>query len=483
METKIIKTPKGRRRFFIAIVLLLVLNSALVFRTRESSLSEGFDKKIVGYGNLENPVVRMICTGVSFVSKTGAEWIITYMLSNTMILLFFFTLKNYSDAKIAFFSSIVLVFSPAHLFFNSSTNFIFLLELIVMIAMFLFSLKGKLFTACGLLVLVFASLVNPIFFLLLLILTGFSLWGDKEFRKTKLFLFTAFVVLLFFYYLFSGGLLGQLPNYPLTNILGFLFEFSLVFGIVLINVILAVINFFIGSYKENQKKIILLLIGSFAMVFVSLYYVAFLNIVISALSGATVCFIISRKWEILTTKVTTFFIIALLIVYSSAQFFYLISISPPSKEVLSHLNSMAEENFDFSTLATHPLYEVYAKQSKGKDCETDTFYDLEPNQYLSRDFKEILSFWNFTARFCSEDIQAINDFFYSRSIDNVLKAGEFLNISHILITEEMKSGLMWDKREEGLLFVIRNRDIFERVWENEKVSLIKINYERPSTLS
>ena len=477
MEIEAIKTPKRKRFFLVVIILLIALNSALVFQTRESSISERFDKKIVGYGNFENPLVKVICRGIFFVYHCGAEWVITYILSNTIILLFYFALRNYSDANIAFFSSIVLLFSPTHLFFNSSINFVFLLELIIVMAMFLLSLSSKIFVACGLFVLIFASLINPIFFIALSILTGFSLWRKKEFRKTKLFFFLAFVFFMFFYYLFFGGFLRQLPNYPLTNILGFLFEFSLIFGITLISVILAVINLFIGSFKETQKKIILLLLGSFAMIFVSVYYVAFLNIVVSALCGATVCFVISRKWEILTVKVTTFFIIALLMVYSSAQFFYLLSISPPSEDVLRELNSMAEKGFEFSTLATHPLYETFVKQSSGEKCEVDTFYDLEPSQYLSRDFKEILSVWNSTNRFDQERIQAIRELLYSRSIDKTLEAGKFLNITHIFITDEMKSGLMWDKKEEGLLFVIRNKDVFERVWETENASLIRINYE------
>ncbi len=477
METENSKNPKRERYFFVVIILLVVLNSIFVFQTREGSRIEGFDKKIVGLGNPNNPLVKIACGGISFFSQSKAEWIATYVLSNIMILLFYFAIRNYSSANIAFFSSLVLLFSPAHLFFNSSMNFIFLLELIMVTAMFLLSLKSKLFVAVGLSIFAFASFLNLIFFIYLSILTAFSLWRKKEFRKTKLSFFLVFAVLLFLYYLLFVGFVSQLPNYPLTYILGFLFEFSLVFGIILISVILAFINMFIGSFKENQKKVILLLLGSFGMIFASLYYIPFLNIVVSALCGATLCFVVSRKWEILTVKVTTFFIITLLVVYSSAQFFYFLSISPPSEDVLRQLKYMAEKEFDFSTLATHPLYEIYVKQRITKNCDADTFYDLEPSQYLSRDFKEILTLWNSTNRFNPDKIQALNDFFYSRSIDNTLIAGKFLNISHILITDEMRSGLMWDKKEEGLLFVIRNKDVFERVWENEDASLIKINYE------
>lgn len=468
------KNPKKMKKsFFIAVLLIVLLNTFLVFQTRENSIINGYDKKIVGVVNPNNPIANIVYKGVFAISQRNSEWIFTFLFSNIFVLFFYFAIKKYSDPNIAFFSSIVLIFSPAHLFFNSSFNFIFLLEFVIVLIMFLFSLKNKIYIFFGFFLLMCATLLNPIFLVILTILTIFSIWRKKEFRKTKLSFFSIYVIFALVYYLLFGGLTKQLPSYPLSSILDFLFEFSLIYGILLISLLLAVVNFFIGSYNEHQKKIIALFLGSFAMIFISLYYVPILNILISALCGATICFIVSRKWEILTVKVTTFFIIMLLLIYSSAQFFYFLSFAPPSLDILTQINSLNKVNFDFTTLASHPLYEVYIK----RNCSNETFYNVESSQYLSRNFKEIIKYWNNTKQFDQETILNIYDFFYSRSIERTLETGKSLNISYILITENMRQGLTWEKKEEGLLFVIRNKNVFERLNETETTLFIRINYD------
>jgi hypothetical protein len=460
MEIENKNLERIKKSFFVAIFLIVLLNTILVFQTRENSVLGGFDKKIVG-------------TGVSAISQSKSEWLFTFLFSNCFVLLFYFAIKKYSNSNIAFFSSIVLIFSPTHLFFNSSFSFIFLIEIIIVLVMFLLSLKNKIWVFFGFFLLVCATFLNPIFLLILTTLTAFSIWRREEFRKTQFFFFLMYVITVRLYYLFFGGITKQLPSYPMMSVLDFLFEFSLIFGILLISLILAIVNFFIGSYNEQQKKIIALFLGSFAMIFISLYYVPFLNILISALCGATICFIVSRKWEILTVKVTTFFIIMLLLIYSSAQFFYFLSVAPPSLEILTQINSIDNTGFDFTTLASHPLYEVYIQ----RNCGDETFYNVESSQYLSRNFKEIILYWNNTKQFDQDTILNIYDFFYSRSIKRTLEAGKSLNISHVLITENMRRGLTWEKKEEGLLFVIRNKDVFERVRETDNILLIKINYD------
>ncbi|GEM_PF-3523884 len=473
MEFENVSVGKKKNYFLIAIALIVLLNSFLIFQTQENSIISGFDKKIVMQDDLPNPVLSKFSSFISLVSNMDVGWLLVFLLLNIFILLFYFAIRNYSDSNVAFFSSIVLIFSPTHLFFNSSFNLIFLLELIIVLIFLLFSFKNKILVSIGFFLLICASFLNPVFFIVLAILTIFSIWRKEEFRKTKLFFLLIFALCVIAYYIIFGGIKGQLPDYPMHSFLDFLFEFSLIFGVILISIILAVVNFFIGSYKDNQKKIIALFLMGFAMIFFSLYYVSFLNIVTSALCGATICFIVFRKWEILTVKVTTFFIIMLLIVYSCAQLFYFLSIAPPSFDVLSELRNMNEAGFDFSRVISHPLYEVYIReisQNKG-------FYEIGSSQYLSRDFKDILSYWNQSAKFDSETLQNLNNFFYSRSIDKTLNAGKFLEVDYVLITNEMRNGLTWEKKEEGLLFVIRNKEVFERLIDDENITLIKINYD------
>jgi hypothetical protein len=75
------------------------------------------------------------------------------------------------------------------------------------------------------------------------------------------------------------------------------------------------------------------------------------------------------------------------------------------------------------------------------------------------------------------DGQVYNDsmaIFHSRNLKNTLSLLQDYNISHILIDDDMKSGLVWQKPNEGLQFLFRNNATFRMVYDRKGVEIWRV---------
>ena len=65
--------------------------------------------------------------------------------------------------------------------------------------------------------------------------------------------------------------------------------------------------------------------------------------------------------------------------------------------------------------------------------------------------------------------------FYSRDLTNILKIFNEFQVSHILITPEMKNGLVWNTDNEGLLFLLKNNpDYFNKMYDKNGFEIWRI---------
>ena len=56
-----------------------------------------------------------------------------------------------------------------------------------------------------------------------------------------------------------------------------------------------------------------------------------------------------------------------------------------------------------------------------------------------------------------------------------IQLGHRIRIEYILITDEMREGGVWWRKNEGLLFLL-NTDYFERVFDSESVEVYRVVY-------
>ena len=66
------------------------------------------------------------------------------------------------------------------------------------------------------------------------------------------------------------------------------------------------------------------------------------------------------------------------------------------------------------------------------------------------------------------------EIFYSRNLKNTKSLLEKYNINYIWIDNEMKNGLVWEKEQQGLLFLFRNNETFKNIYNNQGIEIWEI---------
>ena len=67
-----------------------------------------------------------------------------------------------------------------------------------------------------------------------------------------------------------------------------------------------------------------------------------------------------------------------------------------------------------------------------------------------------------------------NNLFGLRNIDKVKDLSKEYNIRYILITPEMRNGLIWSRNEEGMLFLLKNSENFNKVFDKDNYEVWEI---------
>ena len=63
--------------------------------------------------------------------------------------------------------------------------------------------------------------------------------------------------------------------------------------------------------------------------------------------------------------------------------------------------------------------------------------------------------------------------FYSRDLEHTKALLDKYNVGYIWIDESMKSGLVWNKKDQGLLFLFRNEETFKNTYSFEGAEIWK----------
>ena len=66
------------------------------------------------------------------------------------------------------------------------------------------------------------------------------------------------------------------------------------------------------------------------------------------------------------------------------------------------------------------------------------------------------------------------EIFYSRNLKDTKILLEKYNINYIWIDNKMKNGLVWEKEQQGLLFLFRNNETFNNIYNNQGIEIWEI---------
>ncbi len=232
----------------------------------------------------------------------------------------------------------------------------------------------------------------------------------------------------------------------ITNLV---FELGGPSGFSLITLLLAVIGFF-ATYKAF-KELATVYVYS-ALAFIGMYLfgtspLVFLFI-IPVLAAYTIQLLLKRKWVLQSLKYITLLLIVLGVVLS-ASFSIVWAVSQsPDKEMELALAELAK--LPVGNVLSSPAYGAFISYGAQKPIVADS---LVSDAILLNETETI---------FASRDLKKARVFFLAH------------NVSYLFISPEMRSGLVWNEPEEGLLFLLRNNQTFAKEYTYKGFEIWKI---------
>ncbi|MBI3051556.1 hypothetical protein HYY74_03795 [Candidatus Woesearchaeota archaeon] len=252
---------------------------------------------------------------------------------------------------------------------------------------------------------------------------------------------TAFLASMAYYALFAQRpAAGSLPSTIISDLGGYGFgAFTLLLfttGIVL-------------SWKKKNYYTLpyYLLLYISAAVFLDIRMLPYLSLPVAIFAGEGLYSISTAKWEMETIKKLTILLIACGLVFSTASYINRLHREGPGNEELQALEWLRQQ----------PDGLVLSHYSNGFVIE---YYSQKPvllNSFLVEYLKN---------RYLDSE-----EIFSSRNLQNTERLLNKYDVRYIYIDSAMKSGKVWNKGDEGLLFLFRNKDAFQLAYKTENVEI------------
>ncbi|MGM5484550.1 MAG: hypothetical protein ACQEP1_01630 [Nanobdellota archaeon] len=239
----------------------------------------------------------------------------------------------------------------------------------------------------------------------------------------------------------SPHLLG--PSFSQGNIFkDMISDFGASGGLGMFKILLGIVGLLIGDR-------ISIIIASLLFVFRQPLYLSFFLTYFAAYGFAK---IIDRKWYSETLKYLTVITIISGLVFSLVSF--VDRPDEPTEDQVESLHWLAGQ--EEGKVLSHHEKGLWIEYFSDKPVLFDDYF--YNNNGAARKYKEIA-----------------DSIFYSRNLEETRGYLKDNNISYIWIDEEMRDGQVWDKEEEGLLFLLRNNETFKKAYSNPEVDIYEVS--------
>jgi hypothetical protein len=370
--------------------------------------------------------------------------LLIYLISNKM---------NLSE-KIKNLTLLMITLSPIFLFvFSTSTKYSMIITFFLL--GFYFFLGNKyyhLFLSC-----IFFSVVSLFgFFEIFLILISLFVYISITKNKKIWFLYIC-IILLLIMFIFNFFILNNLqPNLVLefsknTFLRDIISDFGSATGLGIFKFILAIIGFVVIWNKKNDNLylLILLILISLSVFLYEKANIIYASFFLAFFSALGLNYFIEKKWEVNLLKYLTILTIFSGLLFSS----------------VSYLNIVSETNYSFD----EEQGLIWLKESKQPGLilshySNGFFINYKTGMPVLMDsyFKHNVDINNY--------YRVSNSIFQSYNLLNTAEMLNSLEIKYIIVNKRMKEGLVWENND-GLLFLFRNTEVFEKIYENDDISI------------
>ncbi|MBT4540517.1 hypothetical protein HOC35_03310 [Candidatus Woesearchaeota archaeon] len=405
--------------------------------------------------NIITPFHMLINLLGKIIPINAAIMVLSLLLGILSAIIFNAILKRFKFLYFQRFAiMMILVLSP--LFLNTflipdQTFFIIFLQLL---GFYLYTktTKYKYLSVIPYLVLSFFSIFHTLIAILIIMVYEFKTYKDFRFVSI-LSVFMMGISLLYnipIYFIY-GFIKIQLPQENLFQY--YIADLGSKVGFGIFSLILLVFGI-IKTWKDKYTKDYIILYFSLILFIVFSYlfpaYMPYLNFIVMIFAGLGFIHLFEMKWELGIIKKFTIFIIILGLIFSGISYSKRVSSISPTPELLEGLDFIKEKYPD-TIILTHQDYGHIIKYYSHSKVLIDSDYDfIEDYDYF---------------------INIVDTIFQSRSLKEVTKLLDKYQINHILITKEMKNGLVWYKESQGLLFLLENSERFKIVYHSPYVEI------------
>jgi len=230
------------------------------------------------------------------------------------------------------------------------------------------------------------------------------------------------------------------------------------FGYSLFSIILAGIGVYY-LWKEKQMRywnVGLTLFLVFITIAKAHYYAIYLNIIVCILASIGFLRLTKRTWKITNLRNITLFLLILGVVYSGTVVVARNATADPEPEIMHAMIWLRQHSEENAVILSAEQYSFMIQQTTKRNVIITKKTDLSAEAEIAR-----------------KDINTLYD---TRSIDIALDTLYKYDVTYVVVTEEMKKGLIWTRDDQGLLFLLDNGEKFKKVFENNKVTIWEVVY-------
>lgn len=401
-----------------------------------------------------NPYHAVLASCSAIFGIITASKLVPLIAGMIFVLLFYLALKELKFSNLNRITiTIVLILSPVFIYIFSISGPWCVMILLDMAGFYLLLQKNEKYSFASIAIFAAASFFSLLNLIMIFILVfSYSLSFKKKMKK--LYILSVFLIIVFFSYhidlFFKQGFRFHIAFPDIGLIQNFITDLGGIKGFSIFALLLSI--FGLAVAWKNKQKLYKAYLVMIAVILFSFFYnpaVTYSNFIISILAGLALGSLIRRKWKLNIIRNLSILLLFCGLLFSAVSFTVRLSEQQPKADLIDALEWIKENSDKEDAVFTH--------YTKGFFVQ---FYAERPV------VADSIIYPGFDER--KDDSSKI---FYSWDIELTRDLLAKYNSSLILLTDDMSEGLVWDKPEQGLAYLVRNSETFKKVYSNEKTGV------------
>jgi hypothetical protein len=402
-----------------------------------------------------SPYHYLLVYASKLVSLATASRVVPFLLGILSMFLFNLILKSFVNENYKrHLILLLLVINPAFIYTFTVSNPNSAAITLSLLGFYLFFRDGKhnmvLSVLCFAVVSLF-SLFNTLF--VMLVLLAYILTKKKKQNR-----FIVIVLILAIFSFVKG--ISFYYNYTYTpdvNVVGNLFsDLGGMIGFGVFSIILALYG--VASNWKNKNDFIyffvLSLLSMFSLFFVGNISNMYLMFFVAIAAGIGFVKLYELQWTVHTVKNLTLLILVCGLLFSTASYLTRLSSMEPDQSTFESLKWLGSNTFKDRFVLSHYDDGYLISTIARNPVLTDS---LETSDYDQRFLYKVQ-----------------DSMFSGRKIKDTKKLFDIYKIQYVYVTPEMKSGLVWRKHNEGLLFLFTSKSTFRNVYDKDGIEIWEV---------